>query len=267
MPRCVGHLLGQRRMGAARVERQLLGGDLLHLGHPGVPSVVRRSRTRRDVALGASVERSGDARRSDDGARRQVRRTDRPGARRRSRRSRPTLFSIMHARRRPRSRRAGCRGRSRSRRRSTVMPCRIVPGYSVTSRPSCTVTSMNVWRGSSIVTPFSSQWRLVRLRSSRSARASCQRSLTPWVSSSRRLHASRSGAPCRRAPDHVGEVVLALGVVGRQVAQRRAEQVAPERVDARADLADRQLVGAGVALLDDAAAPGRRRACRGCTRP
>ena len=47
-----------------------------------------------------------------------------------------------------------------------------------------TVTSTKVWRGSSIVTPLSSQNRLVRARSSRSASASCQRSLTPCVSPS-----------------------------------------------------------------------------------
>ena len=53
-----------------------------------------------------------------------------------------------------------------------------------------TVTSMNVCRGSSIVTPSSSQRRFVRARSSRSARASCQRSFTPVTSAGSALWAS-----------------------------------------------------------------------------
>ena len=67
-----------------------------------------------------------------------------------------------------------------------------------------------------------------------------------------RLHAADAVAHAGEHADDVGEVVLALGVVGRQVAQRRAEQVAAEGVDARVDLVDRELVGRGVALLDDA---------------
>ena len=111
---------------------------------------------------------------------------------------------------------------------------------------------MKVCRGSSIVTPLSSQWRLVRARSSRSARASCQRSLTPAVSTGRRIDGADAVAHAAEHADDVGEVVLALGVVGREVAQRRAEQVATERVDAGADLVDGQLLERGVALLDDA---------------
>ena len=55
----------------------------------------------------------------------------------------------------------------------------------------------------------------------------------------------------------VGEVVLALGVDGGEVAQRRAEQVAAERVHARVELGDRALVGGRVALLDDPQHPAR----------
>ena len=43
--------------------------------------------------------------------------------------------------------------------------------------------------------------------------------------------------------DDVREVVLALRVVGGEAAQRRAEKVAAERVDARAHLVDGQLLG------------------------
>ena len=92
-------------------------------------------------------------------------------------------------------------------------------------------------------------------RSSRSARASCQRSLTPWVSSAGAwTHPIRWPIAAEHA-DHVGQVELALGVVRRQVPQRRAEQVPAEGVDARRDLVHGELVGAGVALLDDAQRP------------
>ena len=50
----------------------------------------------------------------------------------------------------------------------------------------------------------------------------------------------------------VGEVVLALGVVGLHHAQRRRQQAAAEAEDARVDLVDLELVGGGVAVLDDA---------------
>ncbi len=52
--------------------------------------------------------------------------------------------------------------------------------------------------------------------------------------------------------DDVGEVVLPLGVVRREPAQRRSEDVAAEGVDAGVDLVQLELLGAGVALLDDA---------------
>ena len=110
---------------------------------------------------------------------------------------------------------------------------------------------MNVWRGSSIVTPCSSQWRLVRDRSSRSASASCQRSLTPWVSPAGACTQPMRWPISASTDDDVGEVVLALRVVGGELAQRGPEQVATERVDARADLVDVEFVGRGVAVFDD----------------
>ena len=51
--------------------------------------------------------------------------------------------------------------------------------------------------------------------------------------------------------EHVGEVVLALSVLGAEPAQRRREQPAPEAVDRRVDLVDLELVVGGVAALDD----------------
>ena len=53
----------------------------------------------------------------------------------------------------------------------------------------------------------------------------------------------------------VGEVVLALGVVGGDPAQGRRQQRSAEAVDRRVDLGHLELVGRGVALLDDAAHP------------
>ena len=68
----------------------------------------------------------------------------------------------------------------------------------------------------------------------------------------RRLHRADAVAHRRQPLDHVGEVELGLRVVGGEVAQRRPEQVAPEGVDPHVRLLDVELVGAGVALFDDA---------------
>ena len=106
-----------------------------------------------------------------------------------------------------------------------------------------------------MVTPFSSQRRLVRARSSRSASGQ----LPPVVDAlasrrgRRRPRADRVAHAGEHADD-VGEVVLALGVVGGEPAQRRAEQVAAEAVDA------------GVDLVDGAARRRWRRAARRCAR-
>jgi hypothetical protein len=53
--------------------------------------------------------------------------------------------------------------------------------------------------------------------------------------------------------DDVGEVLLALRVVGRQGAQRLDEGCGVERVDARRDLAHRAGRLVGVLVLDDGA--------------
>ena len=50
--------------------------------------------------------------------------------------------------------------------------------------------------------------------------------------------------------DDVGQVVLALAVVGRDPPQRGAEEVAPEAVDGGVDLLDGSLLRRGVGLLD-----------------
>ena len=51
--------------------------------------------------------------------------------------------------------------------------------------------------------------------------------------------------------DHIGEVVLALRVLGAQPAQRRREEPAPEAVDRGVHLVDLQLRVGRVGLLDD----------------
>ena len=133
-PQVLGDLGGELRMGPPRVQRQLLGGDLLHrrpapVASPWWRSVERAGlralgdvRPRRQVAvrpdlapvadLGLQPDRVLDAAVPPDDA------VVEPGVR-------PDLTAVAE----------------------TVLPSRIVPGYSVTSRPSRTVTSMNVWRG------------------------------------------------------------------------------------------------------------------------
>ena len=59
----------------------------------------------------------------------------------------------------------------------------------------------------------------------------------------------------RSTRDRVGEVVLALRVLGAQPPQRGREQVAAEAVDRRVDLVDLELLGVGVGVLDDAGDP------------
>ena len=94
----------------------------------------------------------------------------------------------------------------------------------------------------------------MRARSSASASASCARSFTPNVSIGVvGLDAEhRRGPAWRSTADDVGEVVLALRVLGAEPAQRGREQPAAEAVDRRVHLVDRELVGRGVGLLDDA---------------
>ncbi len=55
--------------------------------------------------------------------------------------------------------------------------------------------------------------------------------------------------------DHVGQVVLALGVLRAEPPQRRGEQAAPEAVDRGVDLRDLELLGAGVGPFHDVVHP------------
>ena len=51
--------------------------------------------------------------------------------------------------------------------------------------------------------------------------------------------------------EDIGQVDLALIVVGTQGSQGGAQEVRVEGIDARVDLVDRGLLGGGIALLDD----------------
>ena len=94
-----------------------------------------------------------------------------------------------------------------------------------------------------MVTPFSNQCAVGAI----AQLAFGERELPAVVHSlcllGRRLDASDAVAHLREHGDHVGEVVLALRVVGRQLAQRRAEQVASECIDAGAHLVNVEFVG------------------------
>ena len=101
--------------------------------------------------------------------------------------------------------------------------------------------------GSTIVTPASACARWMRSWASRRAVASSTRVLTPSVSVGSVTTCRRP--PCRGAQErqHVGQVELALGVVGGQRLERLEQVAARERVDAGVDLADRLLLRGRVA--------------------
>ena len=64
----------------------------------------------------------------------------------------------------------------------------------------------------------------------------------------------------RQQPDHVGQVELALRVLGRQPGQRGRESGVPEAVEPDVELVERELLGARVPRLDDAGDAVARRA-------
>ena len=67
-------------------------------------------------------------------------------------------------------------------------------------------------------------------------------------------------AGCFQDTGTVGQVILALDIVGRQLLEGRQQGVAAENVGAQVDFGDRPLLGRGVFFLDDAGElAGRRR--------
>src|SRR5579875_4152980 len=61
-----------------------------------------------------------------------------------------------------------------------------------------------------------------------------------------------------RGGDDVSQIVLALRIGGTKLAERPAQQVGINEVDARVDLVDRKLCGRGVRRLDDRSDGARR---------
>ena len=71
------------------------------------------------------------------------------------------------------------------------------------------------------------------------------------------LHGDDLVARLAEDGDGVGQVVLALGVLGRQPAQRRGQETPAEAVDRRVDLVDGPLLLGGVPVVDDGLDTGR----------
>jgi hypothetical protein len=116
-----------------------------------------------------------------------------------------------------------------------------------------------VFAGSSIVTPDRSSDSLVRAPQFGLGHRELQS-----VVDARRLDCGRSDdavdgvAGLGEHRDHVGQVVLALCVVGAEPTQGRREQRAFQAVDRGVDLVDLQLLGRRVSLFDDARDPASR---------
>ena len=152
-----------------------------------------------------------------------------------------------------------------------VAPRRNVPGSTTVSRPISTPTSISVLAGSTIVTPASACARWIRSWASRRTCASSTRVLTPSVSVGSVTECAPIALPVgAQQRQHVGQVELALRVVGRRAPQRLEQVAARERVDAGVDLADRLLLGRRVAgrlgLHHALDAARRRRGRRGRSR-
>ena len=111
-------------------------------------------------------------------------------------------------------------------------------------------------------------WRTIRSRSTRARSASCARSLTPRVSSASSATCACTGSPAARcSADDVGEVLLALRVVGADLAERLAQR-RPRRRRRRWSRSRRSASVASSASLcsTTAATPCRRRARPGRSR-
>ena len=164
-----------------------------------------------------------------------------------------------------RSRPAGCSARSRCRRRSTVVA---LEDHAGEQRDVATDgdgrVDVDVFDGSSIVTPERSSRSLVRRRSSASADRELEPVVDALASRRRRRPSTASTAVARagRAPRRRRSGSTRPGELsGCDPPQRGREQAPAEAVDRGVDLVDLELLGGGVALLDDADAPVRP--CRG----
>ena len=133
-----------------------------------------------------------------------------------------------------------------------VAPSSWVPGSTVVSWPMLTSTSIQVVAGSTMVTPA----RMCALADP----------AVELTTDGRQLHAVVDALGLPEVVEHVGahrvvagpgdgddvgEVLLALRVVGADVGQRVAQHVGVEGVDAGVDLGERALGVGGVLVLDD----------------
>ena len=138
-------------------------------------------------------------------------------------------------------------------RATVVVPCSWVLGSRRTSSSRVTVASIQVVAGSTTVTPARIQASTVRRLCSAPRAESCTRSLAPFdlpaVFGDDGGDAAAGGAG---QGQHVGEVLLALGVVGGDVGQRVAQHGGVEGVDAGVDLADVAFGVRGVLVFADA---------------
>ena len=134
--------------------------------------------------------------------------------------------------------------------------CRAAAARPARARPSCRCRPRS---GSTIVTPSIIQRSLMRSRSTASAVASWARSFTCRAAAGSSAGDRDHGVPGLAEHRHgVGQVVLALRVLGAEPPQRRREQAAAEAVDRGVHLGELELVGVGVGALDDAVDPALR---------
>ena len=122
-----------------------------------------------------------------------------------------------------------------------------------TSRPQRSVPRRSKRAGSASVTPASSWRRACSACQRRSSSACCTRLFTPSVSQEAAGCRAHRHAVGHGQTDHVGQVVLALGVVVVDAGQPVLEPGGRRGQDACVDFLDGALGLGGVLVLDDAA--------------
>ena len=242
----LGHLLSECRVGTTRVESEALGGDLFHVEVPGDCVVGWR----RGLPDGGSVERAGRRVRKDCGTRRQMHiRTDDGVV--------ADLGAVADA---VFNDGAGA-------------DCAVGEACVGAQLAAVTDDGRSLQHGAGVQRDVATDGdvhideRLARVEHRDAVEEPVavgavaqltfgERKLPPVVDAlglgSIGLHRADTMAHAGQSSDDIGEVVLALSVVGGEVAQRRAEQVAAETQDAGVPLFDVEFVGRGVALFDDA---------------
>ena len=150
--------------------------------------------------------------------------------------------------------------------RAAVADARASRAGTWTARSSCrgrssTSASISVLAGSTIVTPARWWARVDALlgepRDVREVDAVVDAEREVGVGERVRLRPSWPGGAQQR--QHVGQVELALGVVGVELGERVEQRAAVEQVEAGVDLADRELLGRRVARAPSSPRRARRR--------